>query len=160
MSTPPRSTAWAPSSQDLQGGCAPDGLRRGLAPRADADTNPSAIEPLSADQLGANGYTGSVNGRSVEAKPSSENHLLITTHSRLDPCFAETIESVRPQAAHRTPSPGSGAPLGRVLPQPLGRPGRRRGERGAAGARALAGLQARVWHLRPRLHVAPRVPVL
>eukprot|EP00964_Phaeocystis_antarctica_P003014 scaffold1607_cov71-Phaeocystis_antarctica.AAC.2 len=27
---------------------------------------------------------------------------------------------------------------GRVLPQPLGRPGRRRGEGGAAGARALA----------------------
>jgi hypothetical protein len=41
-------------------------------------------------------------------------------------------------------------------PQPhslwVGRPGRRRGEGGAAGARALAGLQARVWHLRPRLH--------
>jgi hypothetical protein len=83
MSTPPRSTAWAPSSQDLQGGCAPDGLRRGLAPRADADTNPSAIEPLSADQLGANGYTGSVNGRSVEAKPSSENNHAFASRSLL-----------------------------------------------------------------------------
>ena len=28
---------------------------------------------------------------------------VITTHSRLDPCFAGTIESVRPQAAHRLP---------------------------------------------------------
>ena len=36
----------------------------------------------------------------------------------------------------------------------------RRGEGGAAGALAVAGLQARVRHLRPRLHVAPRVPVL
>ena len=31
---------------------------------ADADTNPNAFEPLSSDQLGANGYNGSVNGRS------------------------------------------------------------------------------------------------
>ena len=31
---------------------------------ADADDNPNAFEPLSSDQLGANGYNGSVNGRS------------------------------------------------------------------------------------------------
>jgi hypothetical protein len=54
---------------------------------------------------------------------------------------------------------------GRVLPPPLGQPRRRREEGDAAGARALTRpttlyRQARVRHLRPRLHVAPRVPML
>ena len=84
---------------------------------------------------------------------------------RRDSCFGgdfgDDAATLARAAAWRRENPElAEREAGRVLPPPLGQPRRRREEGDAAGARALARLQARVRHLRPRLHVAPRVPML